>query len=280
MTTRSRWYRKVLVAATLVAAWLTATAFAAGAITWTIGADGVTGDTAIAGTGFQAVDLVNGLDAPQEFDVFHLHDGVSMADFQKGYDAVSQTFSGAVVAAFTKDTADVIGGGVVAPSGTQRVYVDLKPGTYVVNAQEAGSDTPTPHLLIVTVSDGPSATAPAADLELHLADFEFDFPDTLPAGPQLWHVQNTGAQTHHAVLFKLLPGKTQDDLMAWLAAGDAGGPPPAEDGGSVAVVSADQSYYASMDLTPGTYVAVCFMPDATTDQPHAMKGMVQTFTVL
>lgn len=287
MTTRSRWYRTWLVLATVVAASLTATALAAAAITWTMGADGVTGDTAIVGTGFQAVDLVNTLGPDQELVVFRLPEGGTLADFQPAYEKVMTAFSGPdagkIVAAFTKEYA-AVGSGVVASGRAQRIYVDLEPGNYVITGSEAGADAPVPHYLAVTVRHGPAATAPTADLELHLADFAFDFPDTLSAGPQLWHVQNTGSQVHMAALFKLHPGKTQDDLLSWFESmGPTGpsGPPPA-DGltQEIDAISPDQSFYVAMNLDAGTYVAVCFIPDTETGQPHLMKGMIQTFKVL
>ncbi|MEJ2667869.1 MAG: hypothetical protein P8Z81_12360 [Deinococcales bacterium] len=287
MSTKSRWFRRALVMAAVVAGMLAATALAAdAAITWTIGANGVSGDTSVAATGFQAVDLVNDLGPDQEFGVFRLPDGSSAADFRTAHEKVTAAFTGPdagkALAAFVKEYA-VVGGGIVASGRTQRIYVDLEPGAYVITGAEGGADAPVPHYLSVTVSDGPAAAAPAADLELHLADFDFDFPDTLPAGPQLWHVQNTGAQTHIAALFKLHPGKTQDDLLSWFESmGPTGpaGPPPADDGGMVDAISPDQSFYVAMDLEPGTYVAVCFMPDTETGQPHVMKGMIQTFTVM
>lgn len=287
MTTPSRWFQVLLMTAALVAGSLSATALAAGAITWTIGADGVMGDTAIAGTGFQAVDLVNDLGPDQELAVFRLPEGKTFADFQPAYENLMSAFSGPdvgkVVAAFVKDYA-AVGGGIMSSGQTQRVYIDFEPGTYVVTGSEAGADAPIPHYLAVTVSDGPAATAPTADLELHLADFEFDFPDTISAGPQLWHVQNTGAQVHIAALFKLHAGKTQDDLLSWFESmGPTGpsGPPPADAlVQGVDAITPDQSFYVAMDLEPGTYVAVCFMPDTETGQPHLMKGMIQTFTAL
>lgn len=47
-------------------------------------------------------------------------------------------------------------------------------------------------------------------------------------------------------------------------------------------MSPGQSNYVTLDLTPGEYVAICFMPDHrgdATDQPHFMLGMMQNFTV-
>jgi len=34
-----------------------------------------------------------------------------------------------------------------------------------------------------------------------------------------------------------------------------------------------------MNLEPGAYVAVCFMPDKEDGAPHALKGMVTVFEV-
>jgi hypothetical protein len=288
MKTTSTWFRRALALAAVITATLAATAFAAdAAITWTIGPDGVSGDTAIAGTGFQAVDLVNNLGPDQELAVFRLPEGGTFADFQVAYEKLMAAFSGPevgkTVAAFVKEYA-AVGGGIMASGQTQRIYVDFEPGSYVITGTESGADAPVPHYLAVTVSDGPAATAPAADLELHLADFEFDFPDTIAAGPQLWHVQNTGSQVHIAALFKLHPGKTQDDLVSWFESmGPTGpsGPPPADAlTQGVDALTPDQSFYVAMNLEPGTYVAVCFMPDTETGQPHLMKGMIQTFTAL
>ncbi|MEZ4529990.1 MAG: hypothetical protein R2855_03080 [Thermomicrobiales bacterium] len=39
----------------------------------------------------------------------------------------------------------------------------------------------------------------------------------------------------------------------------------------------DQS--SELDLAPGTYIAVCFIPDMATGMPHAMMGMAASFTV-
>jgi hypothetical protein len=35
----------------------------------------------------------------------------------------------------------------------------------------------------------------------------------------------------------------------------------------------------ALDLAPGTYIALCFVPDEETGVPHALMGMVQVFTV-
>ncbi|HEX2194576.1 MAG TPA: hypothetical protein VHK63_06450, partial [Candidatus Limnocylindria bacterium] len=44
-------------------------------------------------------------------------------------------------------------------------------------------------------------------------------------------------------------------------------------------LSAGQTSWLALDLQPGTYVALCFVPDEQTGTPHALMGMVSIFTV-
>src|SRR5690606_40832111 len=58
------------------------------------------------------------------------------------------------------------------------------------------------------------------------------------------------------------------------------GPPPGEEVGMVGVFGPGETVYRAFDLTPGDYVAVCFIPDYLGDgAPHLMHGMIQAFTV-
>ncbi len=42
---------------------------------------------------------------------------------------------------------------------------------------------------------------------------------------------------------------------------------------------AGKSALVAVDLTPGNYVALCFIPDPKTRKPHFMLGMATPFTV-
>ena len=44
-------------------------------------------------------------------------------------------------------------------------------------------------------------------------------------------------------------------------------------------LSPGQTSWLALDLAPGTYIALCFVPDRETGVPHALMGMVQVFTV-
>lgn len=126
---------------------------------------------------------------------------------------------------------------------------------------------------------GERRAAPTADFSLQMKDFHFDFPETMPSGEQLWEVGNTGSQPRFALIWRLLEGKTADDVTAWMT--NLAGPPPVDFGAGafIQAVTARQTYYTSVTLTPGTYVAVCPLPNLATGAPHFMDGMASTFTV-
>ena len=45
------------------------------------------------------------------------------------------------------------------------------------------------------------------------------------------------------------------------------------------ILTNGQVNWLAFDLAPGTYAAVCFIPDQDTGMPHVMLGMVEIFTV-
>jgi hypothetical protein len=107
-------------------------------------------------------------------------------------------------------------------------------------------------------------------------EYQYEMPDTLPAGPTLFHFTDDGSQLHHVTLVKLEQGKTLADFTAlppgpfpaWAVF--MGGPnTPMPKGGQ------DEDV---VDLSPGNYAVICVIPDAD-GKPHMMKGMVKALTV-
>jgi hypothetical protein len=81
------------------------------------------------------------------------------------------------------------------------------------------------------------------------------------------------------MVFPIEPGTTLDDVRASLSEpGD-----PAFITGPPAVMSATFGGGISndlmVDLAPGSYGAICFVPDSETGMPHAALGMIALFTV-
>jgi hypothetical protein len=111
-------------------------------------------------------------------------------------------------------------------------------------------------------------------------DFEFVMPAKIPAGWTTIKLVNSGGEPHQAQLAKLNPGVTSSQIPA---AGASGG-----DAAIVALLTAVGGPNAAaplggtsttiVNLTPGQYVAICFIPSADGVR-HYAKGMIQSFTV-
>jgi hypothetical protein len=178
-------------------------------------------------------------------------------------------------------------GGPNAPDPGQEsnATLDLTPGSYALLCLV---DIPggVPHIaqgmvkaLNVTASTAPAAAVPTVDVKVSLFDYGFTLSKPLIAGPQTIEVvTNPNQQPHEIELFRLAPGRTADDFLAWVAKMD--GPPPGAAIGGVLPAPAGVSQYFTTNLTPGDYLLVCFLPDAKDGKMHFEHGMIQTITIL
>jgi len=108
------------------------------------------------------------------------------------------------------------------------------------------------------------------------SEYQFVMPDSLPAGPTLFHLTNNGDQLHHMTLVRLDQGKTLADFTALPP-----GPPPAWAvfmGGPNTPMPKGGEDEDIVDLSPGNYAVICVIPDAN-GTLHMMKGMVKALTV-
>lgn len=119
------------------------------------------------------------------------------------------------------------------------------------------------------------------NLEVAADDYTYDAPDQVTAGPRRLSLHNSGAEPHHAQLFRLADDATTDELLTVLESGD-----PAEltalgtfAGGTGVVDPASTSRAdAVVDLSAGRYALVCFLPTAD-GVPHYSEGMVRELRV-
>jgi uncharacterized cupredoxin-like copper-binding protein len=110
-------------------------------------------------------------------------------------------------------------------------------------------------------------------------DYSYTLPDTLAAGQVTLVMRNTGRETHHAQLLKLNTGVTLDQFTAALQAGE--GPALAlvsQAGGPGALDPGPGTEEVTLDLQPGTYLVVCFIPGPD-GIPHIAKGMLKPLQV-
>jgi hypothetical protein len=89
---------------------------------------------------------------------------------------------------------------------------------------------------------------------------------------------NDGPQPHELVLHKLAPNTTADDVIAFFH--DPRGAPPFANAGGMQGLPPGEAGWAHLDLAPGTYVAICYIPDPTSGKRHMDLGMVKTLTVV
>jgi len=166
-----------------------------------------------------------------------------------------------------------VGGPTAGAGKTVAMLVDLPAGHY---AFVAGKGMVRP-LTVQVAADGAATIAPKSDATVTLRDFLFDMPDTLPSGSHIWNVPNAGQQLHEIGVGRLQAGKTAADLTAYLS--KPAGPPPLDLLASVSTIPAGGSALLSLDLEPGVYYALCFLPDPGTHKPHVALGMMREFTI-
>jgi len=170
------------------------------------------------------------------------------------------------------------------PGADTRATLNIQPGNYAVVCVVDIPDH-VPHMmkgmikgLTVTPSSGPPAPEPTADLTINLVDFAFAPSAPLTAGHHVIKVVNMGTQPHELEVIKLAEGKTMDDLGQWGQTFQ--GPLPGSSLGGAAPMAPGQVEYFPLDLTPGNYAILCFVPDPTkNNMPHLAEGMVLPFTI-
>lgn len=180
--------------------------------------------------------------------------------------------------------ASFVGGpNAVGPNGASEVTEILEPGNYGL---VCFVDTPdhVPHImkgmsrdLVVSKPAGKKAALPSGDNTVSLVDYNFKLAHPLVKGWQRLTVSTNATQPHELTVIQLAPGKTSKDLLAWLD--KMQGPPPGMLLGGVASLQKGRSVSVPLNLTPGNYVLICFVPDSKDGKPHFMHGMIQEQTV-
>jgi len=177
------------------------------------------------------------------------------------------------------------GPNVPTPKGGQvDDIVDLSPGNYAVICIIPGPDGK-PHMMngmvkaLTVTAASESRKMPVGDLTLTLTNYKFTFSKTPTAGKHVIRVVNKGTQIHEAVIFRLDAKKTGEDIFKWVGGGMQG-PPPAAPVGGISPESPGKRNLLIVNLVPGNYALLCFVPDAKDGNPHAAHGMIHDFKVM
>ena len=227
--------------------------------------------------GYTRFSDTNTTDSDHALMIVKLHDGVTPDDMKAALESPDGIEA--------LDKADFFGGVDDVPHHTTWAEtVDLTPGTYVVldHAEGRGEGngawfSESGFFVPFTVADGSStnAAAPKPDAVIKMRDFAYDMPASLPRDGVV-EFQNVGAQLHMGVLLELNPGVTVDQAMQNLSEDTDLGTPLE----FVGATSPGVTVSVEQHFDPGTYVIACLMPDMQKDgTPHAMEGMITSFTV-
>jgi uncharacterized cupredoxin-like copper-binding protein len=171
------------------------------------------------------------------------------------------------------------------PTTGSTVTMTLTPGKYALICFVPSPDG-VPHVakgmvapIEVTPATGAPAPEPQADVEVRLADFAFQFSKPLTAGEHVIRVETAPGQPHELVLVQLGDGVTAQQVIA-AEMGQTKGPRPSYTFmGGVAPMEAGRHAFIHVNLKPGKYALICFIPDAKDGKPHLAHGMLKEFTV-
>ena len=143
-----------------------------------------------------------------------------------------------------------------------RNHFVLSEGNYFVTLAGPPTDGP-PLMAAFTVTAASTDEAlPTADVEVEMLDFSFAMPDELAAGPQLWHIANGGAQSHHLLIWQRDEGLSHEEFLAgFLGDTPSNGSPPIQWVTGWAATSPGEGGWLELDLAPGEYEIVSFLPD-------------------
>ena len=230
--------------------------------------------------GLVDVRLHNAGSTDHQVQFVRLHDGITAAQYIG--DLVS-TQGGSALA----EGDATAGSNAITPGGFQETWVNLSAGNYVALCFLDGLGKG-PHFAHgmwsgFTVTGQGNSAHPPGYVRSTISAYSFGFH--MPAvidGHGIYRFTNTdGSDTHELTLIKLAEGATADYAKNWIE-GKVQGPPPFGNsaGGSGALAPGGESW-VRMNLEPGDYIAVCFVPDDDNPNhpPHAALGMVQGFHV-
>lgn len=125
---------------------------------------------------------------------------------------------------------------------------------------------------------GGKVAGPPAVVTIIARDFSFEAPDVLPSGIVSLTLRNEGQEDHQVQFLRLNEGVSVDQLLGALQGSPEAAFALVSVAGGVNVVAPGQSAQATVNLTPGNYVMVCFVTSAN-GVPHVAEGMWRPFQV-
>ncbi|MEI2688885.1 MAG: hypothetical protein V9H69_03920 [Anaerolineae bacterium] len=133
--------------------------------------------------------------------------------------------------------------------------------------------------LAVAACASPTGAAKPAEITVVAKDFTYELPAQMPAGLTTITLKNEGAEPHHAQFARVNDDVSDEQIMAALQQGPDAALALVTLPGGPAVIPPGQSTQVTIDLTPGRYLVLCFVPGHD-GVPHAAKGMISMTQVV
>jgi hypothetical protein len=163
-----------------------------------------------------------------------------------------------------------LAGGVgTTPAGaTSSATQELPAGQYFVVDVDSDASAS-----FKVTGDG-EAELPTPAARIDASEYTFDSAG-LEAGRSQVLFDNKGREPHFAEGLRIKPGKTIADVRKFLREGEKGEQPILEEGRfSTAIADGGVRQAIELDLQPGKYALLCFVPDRKGGPPHVEKGMI------
>jgi hypothetical protein len=221
-----------------------------------------------------------------EVDLLQIRHGYTFAEAEHAA-AMEGANDPATAAAGTRGLQTAVhffgGANLNLPSQSENITETLYAGTYyLVDTGSQGVPQITPIHVSGTPSPEPWPTTGATILVGNGASDRFKVSGTIKAGSSILIRNNGDGQTIHFTQFiPIVPGTTDATIQALFTSNSNSQPPQILGPGlSAGILSpGTQEIVSSPNLTPGTYVLVCFVADDVTGMPHALMGMHLVVTI-
>ena len=167
------------------------------------------------------------------------------------------------------------GSGTVKAGRSTTTTLLLEPGNYV--ALDVNAEGAPPYTEFEATGEG-GGELPSTDATIEAKDYSFTTRG-LKAGTNTVTFANTGRQPHVAEAIGIKGDATIEDVKRFFETEK--GEPPIDDSKTfgTAIVDGGQSVVQEMELEPGRYVMICFVPDREGGPPHLARGMVSEVEV-
>lgn len=196
----------------------------------------------------------------------------------------------------TLSIASAAGGADSIPPGTSQTVIErLTAGHYVVVCFDSTANGTVHFLLGMHRSFWATADAwapvdrderlvngvPQANGTVQEFDHHITVPHVISQHEPLLLKIKVRDQTHEFQLLRVPSGTTANQLLQCFTGPQSACPlkGPPTDAGGAASIAPGSTHWVELHLAPGTYAALCFVPDIKTGMPHAFMGMITVFTV-